>query len=210
MNLILVALLALSPGCNSSTYPNPKDEGFIKVEETGKDIHWDRAAIPLVIFVHPSAAMWIFHTRKAVNIWNKQLGFEAFKVSIELHGEAGAFLESSPGIVPLMGFPIDQGCDGLMGCNPHTLQRALKLDGSIVATSIWMPSDLTVAIMPDAYLLVLHELGHVLGLTHDETISGYKLWSIMEPALDLSETMDLSPPPITRADIRRLREWYVE
>lgn len=211
IKVILFSIFFLFMGTSYACAKEPKDEGFLKIDGNNLDVRWDPDDLPILIFVHPSAAMWLFHAEKAAAVWNKRLGFPAFKVSMDIHREAMAFLNNSPGIVPIIGFSLNEHCPNIvdvMTCNPHTLQRANRINGLINMSGIWMPIDLATAVRPDAYLLVVHEMGHVLGLTHDETLPNYYSWSIMEPAIDLS-TIGLNPPPITDADLARLRNWYV-
>lgn len=215
--LLAVLAFLLFIGCASCAQAadRPKDNGF-SVLEGGAELRWSPDVVPLTIFVHPSAAMWFYHVQKAADVWNQKVGFQLFQVSESLHPEAVAFLDSSPGIIPLMGYPPNSACDDSLkrpglpmdACNPYTSMKGVLLSGMMVSASVWMPMDVSAAVMPDAYLLLVHELGHVLGLGHDETLPGQKPWSIMEPALNLVEVLG-KEPSITDEDAQRVIDWYL-
>lgn len=210
---ILLLILLFSTSC--ATLKNvqneielAQDNGFARVPQTAKELHWAPEDLPIQIVVHPTGGPWIQHIQRAADVANKRLGFEAFKVSQDLHPEAAIYAENSPGIVPVFGFIPDEGCPDVdLHCFPTTHWSAEKETGHLLATPILLPLDEGFLLHPDAYFLVVHELGHVLGLEHDpKGLDGFP-WSIMEPIATLPY---LGRTTFTDGDVARIRAWYLQ
>lgn len=160
----------------------PVDSGFAYTE-SGRVVHQSR--VPIILTTLPHASAWASEVREAAEEWNQILGFRAF---IDIGIAPQEFVEPSEGLVPVL-------------LNPEVENQAMthfsasEADGHIAAAYIVMPIG---SYSPRvAVLLVMHELGHVLGLGHD----GMQ-WSLMAPQL-LSINVR-----VTDADVTLLREAY--
>lgn len=199
--LFLFLFIAVS-GC--ATWKVPVDHSFT-LSEQNKALHWVQGDLPLQIYIHPSAAMWAYHVQKAVDVWNTELGVPMFSVSLDIHEEAEAFAVDSPGIVPILGFTPPKDCTPPQ-CAPHTDMKYEQLTGKILAAPVYLPADPYLVLHPDAYLIVVHELGHTLGLEHDDTIPGRPPWSVMEDHLHIP--VHGRSPPITDHDVQIVLNTY--
>lgn len=198
--LALPLVLLLTSSC--AIFPDSRDHGWMVVPSTNAPIRWQARDLPIDLLVHPSGVFWYQHVVKAAKIWNEWLGREAFRVGGDLRPDAVAYLESSPGVVPIFGFQVDPSCkvEVTTLCWPHTRTSAQET-GQIEAVSMMLPLDLPLALTPDATWIVVHELGHVLGLDHDDQA----LDSLMVPSFAIPL---ISDPQVTRADLQRLTAWY--
>jgi hypothetical protein len=187
--------LGLIDASVASPSPEPADNGFL-LTAFGAPIRWEQSQLPIMIWVHTDAVLWYYHAKKAASIWNRALGMEIFLVEDEPREDAAIWAENSPGVVPILETDKD---------DPYTSYSAINITGALTAAPIYMPTRLELALMPDSYLFLVHEMGHALGLAHDQPSSDGRPWSIMEPVLRLPTE---NPPPITEHDLRLLRDWY--
>ncbi len=210
------ALLLLLPLLAAES--EPWDRGFEQPPSCAAPVRWAPKDLPILLLVHPAASEWLIPTARAATHWNALLGFEAFHVSTVFHAEAEAFAYGvNPGVVPILGFVPSNACFDSdpkkrpqnTECFAHTSWRARIDTGQLVATPVYVPLMPMVAQHPYSWWIMAHELGHVLGLGHDEQHHPPEAprRSIMEPYIDLGRQD--STPPITQADLHRVREWYL-
>lgn len=197
--LVLSSLLALCAG---------PDRGFIETE-TGASARWEQEETPLLVLAHPSAQQWIAPLISAAEYLNARVGCKVVEVSHDLHPEAEAFLVG-PGVVPAFGFdyaacePKDQ-----ISCFPRTYVGADPVNGHIRGAPMFLPvAAWTPLARAHLWWIATHELGHTLGLAHDDQgpeEDPEKAWSLMQPRQSLDND---HMPPLTDADAARLRERY--
>lgn len=209
--LWLTAALALASCAHVQAGAELEDKGWVRTALTeytraGLPIRWSPKNLPISVYVHPSAKIWLLHALKAAQIWNRWLGYEVFNVSPEYHIEALAFVDSAPGIVPIIGFEPDPLCASGRDdeeCHPHTVVHYGR-GGELIAAPIYMPKDFALALDPDCVWMLVHEYGHALGLDHDP--QGREPWSIMEPRIRIPVE---DPPKLTGKDLKMLLDWYI-
>lgn len=179
--LICLALAS----CNATpNKPEPKDEDFVKTD-SGASIHQDVARLPLIIVVHQEAAKWAPIVEQAINEWNENLGFQAFLYV----GLSSSAIPPMPGIIPVV-------IDEKQRNQANTLFSAEIKTGKISLCMIIMPAGQYSRRV--ATLLAMHELGHALGLGHDDDLPK----SLMHPILTAINVA------ITDHDIEILRARY--
>ncbi len=133
--------------------------------------------------------------------------YPLIKVEPELHEDASNFIKNAPGIIPVFGFDLER-CDPATdegSCNPRTYSHHNPLTGQNVSTPMLMPvANWKLFVLPKLWAIAVHELGHSLGLDHDDP-DGEKEWSMMLPTIDLSNPIN---PELTDADVKRVRGMY--
>jgi hypothetical protein len=168
-----------------------KDLGLI--EREGKKLHWGKGFIPLSIIFHPALSLHWRATFVGASMRFKQaIGKDLFK-AINTPDDYRFDLP------PTMG-------SGIVVIQPKEPTGALQTDtastehrwdrdtGLIGAATITVPAELQIR-MP----IMLHELGHVLGLAHDEHPS-----SIMFPVINRLTT----PGQVSKNDVDLLKKLY--
>lgn len=161
------------------------DVGFV-LTPSGSIIHQDPKYIPLLIAVLPNASDWSPIMSAAVHEWNETLGFQAFFYLGVL----------KIGIPPMEGI-IPVGIDSKKQNRADTFFSAEIQSGVMRRCYLVMPVG-SYSIRA-ATLMAMHELGHVLGLGHDDSLPR----SLMHPEM---ASINIA---VTDADIARLRAVYM-
>ena len=162
-----------------------KDEGLI--EAPVGPLHWSKEFIPLMVLLDPELEHWEELVNAACMRWNHAVDRYVFLYSGIIDDEdTRAFEGRSPGIIIVRLGHEDENSHASLTFNPGS--------GEILAAPIRLRPEIT----KKSERVILHELGHVLGLAHDPQLPG----SVMYPrAVD-------KPFEITDPDRELLREWY--
>lgn len=169
------------------TAPTYTDFGFIETQLSKKPVRWDRADIPFVIFVDKSAQSWVPEIYVAINYWNSMLAAPLFsfggivEIDSDYRGGNGVITVRNVANTELK--------------HPHTSLYFEQETGKIHAAPMFLPDD-----CPSVYKfrVAVHELGHVMGLDHDQSPK-----SIMYPYITFG------PFEVTDSDVTLLKEWYL-
>lgn len=169
-----------------------KDRGFMKYGD--KPLLWFKEDLPITAMAHPELSLsWHATYRAAASRMNGVVGLRLFDPVIQ----------ETPSGYRLNG-PVPAGFILIWPCEPtgelqvdhgRTILKWRKPDGRIYAATVEVPIT-----APQRAAVMLHELGHVLGLEHDDN----NLGSIMYHKL--SERV--APGVVTEDDAKRLRKAY--
>ena len=180
--LFVVAIVVIVAG-SIVIYFTRKDRGFI--ERGNALLRWPKINVPLMVVVDPSVYSWADTFEKACAFWNNATGMTLFLFNGELE-DAESFAGRSPGVVPVLA--------GSSEGNPHT-KLTSEADGTMMSAPIYVrPHEA----WSKRYKIAVHELGHALGLAHDDIPK-----SVMFPMLG-----DPTEVYATESDRKVLREWY--
>lgn len=178
--------------------------GLIHDNEVDKDLHWEKKDFPLTLVIHPNVVpSWGWAIEKSVDIWNRRVGFEMFRL-FYLDVPDATFeelLEVSPdGFIPVMGMDDAELSDLL-----H--RRVLGVtfidsdeEGVIHNAPVLLPLNTRAHWPPKGIFTVVHEFGHVLGLAHDPCKESVMYFSDYPGAEEVLR--------IIQEDVTLLRELY--
>lgn len=184
-----LALLFPTVACAKPSKPDPT---FL-VTTKGQKAHQKLEQLPLRVGMKTSGMYWAGEAAAAVEYWNTITGIELFKfVDVEAPDEFVA-----PEGAILISATEEEVCGDEDGCKAVTTMEVDQASGEIQVLGVEMPVGL---IHPmSAFLMMTHELGHCLGLAHDENTK-----SIMHPSATSSDQT------ASDADVAALRFMYTE
>lgn len=181
---LIIGLLLVGCGkprkSNSSTLAQAECVGFA-TNSKGQPLSWG-LQFPVVMQAHQSVPKkFIPAIQKAMTTWNEALGFTAFELSQEISLEKKKFMNSISEIYWQTNWskknPSLQGQTALSWLKSSIVEADILINAVHFPLSL-NPNDNEV----DAESLILHELGHVLGLAHHSESE-----SVMAEGLTLGE-----------------------
>jgi hypothetical protein len=170
-----------------------KDRGFMRTDDGKHPLCWLKSSLPIACLVHPDAPLaWRATYHAAALRLNAAVGTMLFDpvaqeppLNYSLSGPVPAGFILLCTSEPAGELQVDHG---------HTSLRWGRSDGRIFSCVVTVPTE-----TPQRAAVMLHELGHVLGLDHDELTS-----SIMFPTLGSRQ----DPGELSDEDILRLKKAY--
>ena len=166
-----------------------EDRGLM--ERDGKKLRW--GSVPVFVVFHPELSLqWQATFVGAAQRYKKSVGFDLFTA---IQAPPGYNFDQPPPLGAGLIVICPKDSTGDMQSDSASFEpRYNKETGIIFGGTLTVPSPLQIR-MP----VMLHELGHGLGLAHDEQTS-----SIMYP--NLSERVD--PGTLSESDIDLLKKIY--
>lgn len=179
----LITLLGAG-GIAYTMFRKPKDRGFL-ANTSGQQLRW-QPSVKLVVWVHPALPLAYIAALK--------------RVADTYQGVIGRLVLYPPMVAPVelrfdQPFPVNSiGVVSDSGIDPNHGQTILyDHAGALQYAIMTLPE----ANIEDAYSIVLHEMGHVLGLAHDDSPT-----SIMYPKIHAR------PQMLSAADAKLLHDYY--
>jgi len=166
-------------------YTQMEDRGFRAVD--GRPTVWTQHALPLNVIVGLTVDddAWTVALDEGARRWNGVAGREILVVHVL---PASGALPSVSGSFVTVEMSEDVGDDTGEPevTNPHT-KLFWRDDGTLIAAKILLPSS---KIIDDGSMrrVAAHELGHVLGLDHDDQMESVMFWKAFSSAGVISES----------------------
>jgi hypothetical protein len=173
-----------------------KDNGFIEPPECeqGTGLHWKHSALPLPIFISGTTSeKWIASINESRERWNSTIEKYLFSKPTVV-AQSMACSETGENYEPkVLLYGIDS--DGI-SVNAHT-RLFWNSRCEILCAEVYLPELMDLELWE---IIGTHELGHVLGLQHDEIKD-----SVMFPG---GEAVWTAMKSITESDRELLKETY--
>jgi len=186
MSLIALAiLLTAAVSITWAVITREGDEGFLRVEG-GFELKWLPGDMPIPCTHDQVPASWLELYDKARKEVRDKVGRELFGpcVAWQLERPFPAYMSGS---VTLHAVKLDDN-------GGSTVLRWAKDSGQVLSADVKLNTD---SLERYRYRIVIHELGHVLGLTHDRLQD-----SIMFPAVNVR------PGTLSTTDVKHLKAAY--
>lgn len=176
-----------------------RDRGFMVRD--GHELHWPRAALPITVLTAPSADNWQPILNTVVKRINHAIGRRVFLFPVPaIPGMLSAYRDPATERMQIPAVLVETRPE-LGDLHGHTLHRYDRRTGAIRNSMMVLPPlrAFGQSLTPEtAEAVAMHELGHDLGLDHDEDLS-----SIMHHKVRVRGGQELLP-----TDIARLRRRY--
>jgi hypothetical protein len=164
------------------------DEGFMRVEG-GLELKWQAADTPIPCLHDGVKADWLELYEQARKEVREKVGRDLFGPCIAWQLTDKGLPKYASGNLTLRVQQLDDPDHG-----GSTVLRWHKADGRILSADVRLNSDAAAKVR---YRIMIHELGHVLGLMHDRLQD-----SVMFPAVNVR------PGTLSTTDVKHLKTAY--
>lgn len=149
--LVLIAIVLCYIGSCAPRTTLPMRTNGVWHNSSGQLVHWTENRFPLQVMMDDSISLVDFvHLNIAMERWNTQVGHQVFE-----------FVRSDTADVLVTRADIP---DREPGVQFQGLARLSEFGGEAINCRIWIDTDTTIN---ETSVVLIHELGHCLGLTHD-------------------------------------------